>query len=131
MPFQNPTYAGDAEHTIDCTGDAVVGDQVAFERATFTGSFRNAKFAGFELVVGTIIADSYGAEKQQHTFTIRLKNDSTIKIKGRNLYANKLMRAPWRDESFRELNRADKHARGDDARAKRAQRINESGHERF
>ena len=89
MPFQTSTFAGDADHTIDCTGDAVLGDHIAFERATFSGSFRNAKFAGFELIIGTIVADSYGKEKRQHTFTIRLKNDECIRIKGRNLYANR------------------------------------------
>lgn len=67
MTYENSIYSGDAEFTINCTGDAVVGDEVRFERATFSGSFRNAKFAGFEMITGKIIRDSYGRDKQQHT----------------------------------------------------------------
>lgn len=48
MSYETSNYAGDAEYSVRCTGDAVVGDEVRFERATFTGSFRNAKFSGFE-----------------------------------------------------------------------------------
>lgn len=125
MPYQESTYRGDAEHTINCTGDACVGDEVAFERATFTGSFRNAKFAGFELVTGTIVRDSYGRDKQQHTFTLRLADGSTALIKGRNLYANGVWRKAWLDESQRSVALKDKHARGDVARAARQQRKEE------
>lgn len=122
MTYQISTYSGDDLHTIDCTGDACVGDRVAFERATFTGSWRNAKFAGFELVRGEIIRDSYGADKQQHTFTLRLVEGSEIRIKGRKLYANRTFRQPWADESQRNAALADKHVRGDAARAERAER---------
>jgi hypothetical protein len=44
MAFQTSTYKGDKTYTINATGDCVVGDEVSFERATFSGSFRNAKF---------------------------------------------------------------------------------------
>ena len=71
MAYEISKYQGDAAYTIDCTGDAVIGDEVCFERATFSGSFRNPKFAGFEMIKGTIIKDSYGLQKQQHTFTIK------------------------------------------------------------
>lgn len=120
MTYQTSNFAGDTLHTICCTGDVCTGDRVAFERATFSGSFRNAKFAGFERVEGEVIADSYGAEKQQHTFTLRLTDGSTLRIKGRNLYANGTWRREWADESQRAAALTEKHVRGDTARAERS-----------
>lgn len=125
MAYNESTFTGDALHTVPCTGDCVTGDRVAFERATFTGGsfgrFRSKpKFAGFELIVGEIVADSYGADKQQHTFTIRRPDGSLLKIKGRNLYANGTWRQPWADETERHAAAAEKHSRGDIARAARA-----------
>lgn len=122
MAYQTSTFTGDDAHPILCTGDACVGDRVAFDRATFTGSYRNAKFAGFERVQGEIVADSYGAAMQQHTFTLRLADGSTTRIKGRNLYANGTYRAAWADEAARQAALAEKHGRGDAARAERAER---------
>jgi hypothetical protein len=119
MSYENSTYEGDMEYTINCTGDAVVGDEVRFERATFSGSFRNAKFAGFELVSGKIIRDSYGRDKQQHTFTLELLDQSTLRIKGRNLYSQNLYRKLWANEALREIAANEKHDRGDKARAAR------------
>lgn len=120
-----PTFKGDAAYSINCTGDACKGDHVAFERATFTGSFRNAKFAGFEMIRGEIVSESYGAAKQQHTFTLRLSDGSTTRIKGRNLYANGTWRKPWPDEAERRAVLAEKHLRGDAARTARARRKGE------
>jgi hypothetical protein len=131
MPYNISTYSGDAEHTICCTGDAVTGDEVAFERATFTGSFRKPKFAGFELIVGRIVADSYGAGKQQHTFTIETADGGKLLIKGRNLYREGVWRKPWADESLRHAAADDKHARGDRARALRTERKEEAFNARY
>lgn len=123
--YETSSFTGDSEHTINCTGDCVVGDKVAFEKATFTGSFRNAKFSGFELIKGEIIKDSYGAAKQQHTFTLRLEDGSTKRIKGRNLYANGTWRQKWDDEDKRQDALDEKHGRGDKAREDRAIRKNQ------
>ena len=109
--------------TMDAQGDAVVGDVVQFERAKFSGSYRNAKFVGMESITGTIIRESYGADRQQHTFTILQEDGSTLRIKGRNLYKKSLMRKPWADESAREKVAAEKHARGNEARRLRDTRI--------
>jgi hypothetical protein len=106
-------------YTIDCTGDAVTGDEVKFEQAQFAGSFRNPRFIGTKTVTGKIIRDSYGAAKQQHTFTLLLEDGSTLRIKGRNLYRNGTMRKPWADETARQDARTEKHQRGDAARATR------------
>ena len=119
MTYQISDYKGDAEFNINCTGDCVVGDEVRFERAEFTGSFRNAKFAGFEQITGKIIADSYGYEKQQHTFTIEQDSGSITLIKGRNLYANGLYRKPWKNEALRDELSDEKHTRGNCARVAR------------
>lgn len=126
MAFQTSTYNGDDIYSINATGDCVVGDEVSFERAIFTGSFRNAKFAGFELVQGKIVNDSYGRDKQQHTFTIELLDGSKMTIKGRNLYANGTYRKLWSDEAKRGLVADEKHARGAKARLAREYRL-ESG----
>ena len=122
MTFQTSTFSGNETYTINVTGDAVTGDEVSFERATFSGSFRNAKFAGFERVSGRIIKDSYGADRQQHTFTLALPDGSTLRIKGRNLYANGVWRKAWADESARKPVLDEKHARGDRARRARDER---------
>lgn len=123
MTYETSRYNGDEIYTINTTGDCVTGDEVSFERATFSGSFRNAKFAGFELIQGKIVNDSYGREKQQHTFTIEFLNGSKMTIKGRNLYANGTYRKAWNDESQRGLVGDEKHARGNKARAAREYRV--------
>lgn len=126
MAFQKSNYNGDESYSINTTGDVVLGDEVSFERATFSGSFRNSKFSGFELVQGKVISDSYGRDKQQHTFTLELLDGEKIMIKGRNLYANRTYRKIWKDESQRGLVADEKHARGAKARAAREYRL-ESG----
>ena len=116
MAYQESTYKGDSVYSIDCAGDCVVGDKVCFERAVFSGSFRSAKLEGFERVEGEISSDSYGAVKQQHTFTITLQNGEKLRIKGRNLYRNGVFRRPWDDEAERKKALVEKHSRGDSAR---------------
>ena len=116
------THTENELFVIDCTGDVVVGDEVCFERDTFSGSYRNPKFEGTERVIGKIIKDSYGKDKQQHTFTIDLGDGSTIRIKGRNLYRNGTFRKIWADEYKRKFQLDEKHERGSAARKKRAER---------
>ncbi|MEG1754160.1 MAG: hypothetical protein RR234_09630, partial [Christensenella sp.] len=81
-------------YTSDITGDATQGDEVVFVEEQFTGSFKSPKFAGFNVVEGKIIKDSYGADKQQHTFTLELKDGSGKMIKGRNIYKYGLFAKP-------------------------------------
>lgn len=96
-----------------------MGDELAFEQAIFTGSFRKPKFAGTKLVTGKIVSDSYGREKQQHTFTIELATGEKMRIKGRNLYRNGLFRKPWENEAARVESLEEKHNRGASAREAR------------
>ena len=130
----------DEDFSIDCTGDVVTGDTIKFEEAVFGGSFKKPKYIGSRTIVGKVVADSYGAAKQQHTFTIQLidctgtncgevtetakKNNGKIKRKGRNVYKNGTKRLPWEDESKREEAAEEKHARGYDARQAREERKN-------
>jgi hypothetical protein len=126
MAFQESTYSGDDTYTINCTGDVCSGDEIAFERARFTGSYRRPQFDGFELICGRVERESYGAQRQQHTFTLRLPDGSTTLIKGRNLYKNGVWRKPWPDESARVASLHEKHARGRVARAQKERRMLES-----
>lgn len=97
----------------------LVGDSVRFERAVFKGSYRKPVFARFELMTGKIVFDSYGSEKQQHTFTLRLDDGKKMLIKGRNLYRNDVWRMAWDNEHDRCAFLVDKHACGDRARSAR------------
>lgn len=118
---------------IDCTGDACVGDTIKFKEAVFGGSFRKPKFLGDREITAKIIKDSYGADKQQHTFTIEVISSSgsdpltpgTVTTrKGRNVYKNGTHRIKWDNEADRKKSLDDKHVRGDIARAERDKRKN-------
>lgn len=123
--MSDEVFCGDDEYNIDCTGDAVVGDEVRFSRATFTGSFRSPKFAGYEDVTGRIVRESYGPDKQQHTFSIDTGAPKPLRIKGRNLYREGTFRKEWADESLRQRAQDEKHERGDAARAERDRRLSD------
>ncbi|TFU00042.1 hypothetical protein EUV02_15455 [Polymorphobacter arshaanensis] len=119
--------------TIDCTGDACTGDIIEFTEGVFSGSFRSPTFIGDRTVRARIIKDSYGSEKQQHTFTLDvLECIGTNPItpgkttrKGRNVYRNGTMRQPWPCEADRQTAVDAKHKRGDQARSDRDQRRRE------
>lgn len=121
------TYGGDAEYAIACSGDCVIGDDVRFEQATFSGSWRRPKFDGFILVTARVVSESYGRDKQQHTFTLALPDGGKILIKGRNLYRNGTWRKLWESESARRAATEEKHGRGD--RARRAREIRKEENE--
>ena len=120
-----------AQYPIDCTGDAVVGDFVMFERAVFEGSYRRPIFVENETIHAQIVKDSYGADRQQHTFTLKTAGGRTFRIKGRNLYRNGTRRMAWPDESKRQLALDEKHARGDAARFARGLRMGGSAFEEW
>lgn len=110
------------EYIIDCTGNVCKGDEIKFEKAIFTGRYPNSKFIHVETIYGTIINDSYGKSKQQHTFTIKLLNGEKLHIKGRNLYRNKCFRKSWTNEEDRKKVLKEKYSRGNIAREKREER---------
>lgn len=82
---------------MDITGDACVGDIVWFGKDEFSGSFRKPTFEGTRCIRAIITKESYGKDKQQHTFTMVPMISGTAKtaekgreacfsVKGRNLY---------------------------------------------
>jgi hypothetical protein len=63
--------------SLNCTGDVVQGDVVLFEQKVYHSyDFVSRSAAGPPLgkrmVAGRVVSDSYGATKQQHTFTIEV-----------------------------------------------------------
>lgn len=115
-----PKHLAD-EYTIDCKGDCCVGDEVLFQESVYEGVYPNAKFSHFTFVTGKIVKDSYGKQKQQHTFTLDTKTGRKL-IKGRNLYRHMTLRKPWPDEEKRKAVLKEKHQRGNEARAVRNKR---------
>lgn len=124
-----------AAFSIDCTGDACRDDVILFTEAVFGGSFRKPRFLGERRIAARIVNDSYGALKQQHTFSLEvIASDGEQPLeagirttrKGRNVYRNGTRRQPWADEAARMSVIADKHNRGDRARAARAERKSET-----
>lgn len=124
----------EATFTLACTGDVCSGDAILFTEAVFGGSYRTPKFIGERRIAARIVNDSYGAHKQQHTFSLvviasdgvePLVAGTATRRKGRNVYRNGVMRQPWADEEARRAALHDKHARGDAARAARQARKDE------
>lgn len=107
-------------YSVDCTGDICVGDEIMFERAVFTGSYRKPRFSHNERLFLKVLKDSYGAKKQQHTFTcLNVITMEKILIKGRNVYRNGTYRKLWKNEEERVEVLIEKHARGEMARRDR------------
>ncbi|XP_050935331.1 zinc finger CCCH domain-containing protein 62-like isoform X4 [Cucumis melo] len=84
---------------VNCTGDVCRGDTVLFTQkvyAKFDKVTRHGGLIGKRTVAGRVVKESYGASKQQHTFTL------------------------WNDEAERVQVLAEKHRRGAAARDLRA-----------
>ena len=116
------SYANSLGYTENVTGDAVKGDVVIFGRAKFTGSWKKPVFDGIEIISGKIVADSYGEDKQQHTFTLHRRGEKNLRIKGRNLYGIGTFAKP-RDQQKRKVALDEKHGRGEGARQAAADRV--------
>ncbi|XWS16133.1 hypothetical protein CRYUN_Cryun34aG0059300 [Craigia yunnanensis] len=122
---------------LNCKGDACTGDVIMFEQNVyemFNIASRSAcgPPCGTRIVAGRIVKESYGAAKQQHTFTIEVlwsKGEKPLPplhpllIKGRNLYRLKTLRQRWEDEGERRKVLKEKHSRGSLARSDREVRI--------
>lgn len=126
----NSGLSGYIEEYLPCHGDIVVGDIVKFSQAVFEGSYPKVKYAGERINIAEIIKDSYGKDKQQHTFTIKIlestgmspyKKDDITHIKGRNIYKD-CKRKLWDDELKRDEVRNEKHERGSNARKLKIER---------
>jgi len=119
------------EYKINCTGDVVAGDEIVFTEGVFKWNFKKSTFLGERKVFAKVLKESYGSQKQQHTFTLEVINSegtqpiqkgSKILRKGRNIYQNLTLRKPWDDELLRISACEEKHNRGNKARKKRDER---------
>uniref|UniRef100_A0A6N2N7R4 Uncharacterized protein n=2 Tax=Salix viminalis TaxID=40686 RepID=A0A6N2N7R4_SALVM len=124
---------------LDCKGDACKGDIVMFVQNVYEKYNIASRSAigppiGTRMVAGQIVHESYGAAKQQHTFTIEVlwsKGENPLPplhpllIKGRNVYRMKTLRQRWEDEGERRRILLEKHSRGSLARSNRETRIQE------
>ncbi|KAL4582356.1 hypothetical protein LXL04_006903 [Taraxacum kok-saghyz] len=114
--------------SVNCTGDACKGDVVLFKQKIqnkFDKGGNRGNVIGKRTVAGRIVKESYGASKQQHTFTVevlwnkgwkRLPVLSTLLVKGRNLYRYGTFRQAWKSEAERSKVLEEKHKRGEAAR---------------
>ncbi|KAL1824325.1 hypothetical protein ACET3Z_011103 [Daucus carota] len=119
---------------INCTGDVCKGDIVLFTQKVyqkFDKMRRSGNILGKRTIAGRITKESYGAAKQQHTFTVevfwskgikKLAPLSPLLVKGRNLYKMRTYRRRWKNESERLVVLAEKHKRGAAAREVRARK---------
>ncbi len=120
---------------VDAAGDAVTGDRLCWTEKSWPPyrPYRKAarKPLGERTIYATVVSDSYGQKKQQHTFSLRVfrsegldapQPGSLLRRKGRNLYRNGLMRALWDDEAARKVALQEKHGRGARARQQRDER---------
>lgn len=130
VSLSGESEAGFLKRGIDAGNDVVTGDIVEFKQDVFGGSYKRPTYLGQRTVHGEVLRESYGADKQQHTFTIKplnvegvnadelLKKDS-FRIKGRNLYKHGVLREMSDDEAARKLVADEKHERGAAAREAR------------
>ncbi|XP_061341815.1 uncharacterized protein LOC133288121 isoform X2 [Gastrolobium bilobum] len=90
---------------------------------------RHGRRMGNRTVAGRVVKESYGAAKQQHTFTVEVMWSSGVRrlpplfpllVKGRNLYKQKTYRQRWENEADRVKVLSEKHRRGAAARFVRA-----------
>lgn len=112
-------------------GDRIKWTEPVFEGGSF-GRYRRAPTKiGERTIFAEVIRESYGAEKQQHTFSLLVISSegteapepgAAIRRKGRNLYRNDCLRLRWDDESKRGEVAEEKHKRGAAARAAREER---------
>ncbi|CAK9315190.1 unnamed protein product [Citrullus colocynthis] len=117
---------------VNCTGDVCRGDTVLFTQkvyAKFDKVTRHGGLIGKRTVAGRVVKESYGARKQQHTFTVEVLWSRGVRklpplypllVKGRNLYKLRTFRRRWNDEAQRVQVLAEKHKRGAAARGLRA-----------
>ncbi|XP_042495282.1 uncharacterized protein LOC122074499 [Macadamia integrifolia] len=120
---------------INCTGDVCTHDVVLFTQRVYERYdkvTRNGNHQGKRTIAGRVVKESYGAAKQQHTFTVevlwskgfkRLPPLFPLLVKGRNLYRYKTLRQCWDNEKERSMVLAEKHKRGAEARHLKAMKI--------
>ncbi len=115
------------------TNDIVTGDYLRWTEPVWSGYSRYGKSRkiGERIIWARVVSDSYGADKQQHTFTLLVDKaegfdppqpGDKIRRKGRNLYRGDPHCGKWVGEGTREDARNEKHTRGNLARTARDER---------
>ena len=77
--------------------DLDIGSKIKFTEGVFGGSWKNPYYLGSRTITGTILKESYGAKRGQHTFSIQVHDAEgydakeviergKIRRKGRNVY---------------------------------------------
>ena len=77
------------------------GDRVVWDAPQFSGSWRKPKYTGTLRLEGVVERHSYGVERGQHTFSVRLTSGKLKLVKGRNLYPNLVCHEPYPDSPDR------------------------------
>ncbi|KAL7101313.1 hypothetical protein ACP275_08G047200 [Erythranthe tilingii] len=127
------TFYPRSSFIINCTGDVCMGDVVLFKQKVHQNSDKipRSRSVRWRTVAGRVIKESYGAAKQQHTFTVEVLWSRGTKmldplfpllVKGRNLYKMKTFRQRWKNEEERLEVLSEKHKRGAAARSVRDMR---------
>ena len=103
--------------------DLTKGTRVRWKEPVFEGSFEKPRFVGTRTIEGTILKESYGVKRGQHTFTIEVHSakgkdadsiKSKIRRKGRTVYKDAVvLEQPSNQAELAE----EKHARAAIAKA--------------
>lgn len=116
--------------TLSCRS-LTIGVALRWTEAVFEGSYKTPKYVGDRNVTGYILSESYGAQTQQHTFTIQVTEATgtkceevlalgKVKRKGRNLYKQyTVLGVPSDYKALAD----EKHQRGAIARSMKEQRL--------
>ncbi|KAL5579615.1 hypothetical protein UlMin_012057, partial [Ulmus minor] len=111
-------------------GDIVLFEHNVYVLFNIASPSASGPPCGTRIIACRIVKESYGASKQQHTFTYygakgrsHFLHFIPLLIKGWNLYCLKTLRQKWEDEGERENHWTEKHLRGSLARSNREAQI--------
>lgn len=95
MAFIQSRFTGDREFDVPCRRLPDIGEEIKFSRPCFIGPYPNRRFVGYEVLSGAVVASSYGAKTNRHTFTIISEGKKRF-IQARTLIENGF----WRKSVF-------------------------------
>lgn len=95
MAYLPVRFRGDAVYSIQCQRLPDVGEEIKFSRPLYRGVYPNRTFVGYEVLSGAIVASSYGAKTNRHTFTILAEGKKRL-VQARTLMENGF----WRKSVF-------------------------------
>lgn len=94
-------FSGDSTYAIECAGEVIVGDEIAFSRGVFTGAYPACVFIGYETVRGTVISCGSAVLAGNRLYTMRTLSGARTRIAAHNIYKHGVWRKPWDDEAVR------------------------------